>query len=138
MSEVRATRKRSAIASYFSLFGSLSTLLCCALPSVLVLFGLGASVATVLAQMPWLVALSHHKRWTFSISGLLIAASFIYTYAIAPRLAGEAQCDADDPTACESASRLSKVVLWVSAALYTVGFFVAFLLGPILARMDAG
>jgi hypothetical protein len=42
---VTTTRKRSALLSYFSLFTSLSTLLCCALPSLLVLFGLGASVA---------------------------------------------------------------------------------------------
>jgi hypothetical protein len=30
----------------------------------------------------------------------------------------------------------SKFVLWISAAFYVAGFFVAFLLGPILARFD--
>jgi nitrate/nitrite transporter NarK len=34
------------------------------------------------------------------------------------------------------ASRFSKAILWISAAIYTVGFFVAFLLGPILPRLD--
>ena len=67
------TSKRSALLSYFSLFTSLSTLLCCALPSLLVLFGLGASVASTLSFMPWLVVLSRHKHWTFSVSGILIA-----------------------------------------------------------------
>ena len=66
------TRRRSALLSYFSLFTSLSTLLCCALPSLLVLFGLGASVASALSFMPWLVTLSRHKQWTFSVSGVLI------------------------------------------------------------------
>ena len=50
--------------SYFSLFTSLSTLLCCALPSVLVLLGLGRTVASALSSLPWLVSLSRHKAWT--------------------------------------------------------------------------
>ena len=57
--------KRSALLSYFSLFTSVGTLLCCALPSLLVLFGLGASVASMLSFLPWLVTLSRHKQWTF-------------------------------------------------------------------------
>ena len=60
-----ATGKRSAVLNYFSLFTSLSTLMCCALPSLLVLFGLGTSVASMLSFMPWLVTLSRHKQWTF-------------------------------------------------------------------------
>jgi mercuric ion transport protein len=134
-----ATRKRSSIASYLSLFTSVSTLLCCALPSVLALLGLGATVASTLSAVPFLVTLSHHKKWVFAISGLLIAASFAYTYSIAPRLkAQELGCDPRDPAACDTASRFSKIVLWISAMLYSVGFFVAFILGPILARMDRG
>jgi mercuric ion transport protein len=54
--------KRSALLSYFSLLTSVSTLLCCALPSLLVLVGLGASVASMLSFLPWLVTLSHYKR----------------------------------------------------------------------------
>jgi len=46
MNTTTETVRRSAVLSYFSLFTSLSTLLCCALPSLLVLFGLGASVAS--------------------------------------------------------------------------------------------
>jgi len=50
----------SGLLSYFSLFSSVGTLLCCALPSVLVLAGLGATVASTLSALPWLVVLSHH------------------------------------------------------------------------------
>jgi len=46
------TRVRSGALSYLSLFTSLGTLLCCALPSLLVLFGLGATVASVLSGSP--------------------------------------------------------------------------------------
>jgi mercuric ion transport protein len=129
------TSKRSTVLNYFSLFTSLSTLLCCALPSLLVLFGLGASVASMLSFMPWLVTLSRHKPWTFAVSGSLIALSFVNMYYISPRIRTK-QCGADDPSACEEASKLSKVLLRISAVIYAVGVFVAYVLGPILARLD--
>jgi mercuric ion transport protein len=126
--------RRSALLSYFSLFTSLGTLLCCALPSLLVLFGLGASVASMLSFLPWLVTLSRHKQWTFTISGLLIALGFVNMYVIAPRLKAKT-CDPGD-SACDDASKASKIVLWVSGAIYAVGFFVAYVLGPILTSLD--
>src|SRR4051812_20057885 len=128
------TTKRSALLSYFSLFTSLSTLLCCALPSLLVLFGLGASVGSMLSSMPWLVTLSRHKRLTFSVSGILIGLSFLNIYYVAPRFRAQ-QCAPENPNACDDASKLSKVLLWVSAGIYAIGFFVAYVLGPILTRL---
>jgi mercuric ion transport protein len=128
--------RRSSVLSYFSLFTSVSTLLCCALPSLLVLFGLGASVASLLTFMPWLVTLSRHKAWTLSISGILIAISFLNMYYIVPRLKTIDACEADNPAACREASQVSRVLLWASAALYAVGFFVAYALGPILKTLD--
>ena len=116
------TNRRSSLLNYFSLFTSLSTLLCCA-------------VASALSFMPWLVTLSRHKQWTFSVSGVLIALSFVNMYYVAPRLR-PAECSPDDPSACEDASKLSKVLLWVSAGIYAVGVFVAYVLGPILTKLD--
>jgi mercuric ion transport protein len=137
MNTTTETVRRSAVLSYFSLFTSLSTLLCCALPSLLVLFGLGASVASTLSFLPWLVTLSRHKQWTFAISGGLIALSFLNTYYIAPRVRAQ-ECSPDDPSACADASKVRRILLWVSAGIYLVGFFVAYALGPILANMDKG
>lgn len=127
--------RRSAVLSYFCLFSLLSTLLCCALPSLLVLFGLGASVVSMLSLFPWLVALSRHKQWTFVISGALIALSFLNTYYIARRFMAQ-ECTPDNPSACADASKFSRILLWISAAIYLAGLFVAYALGPILARMD--
>ena len=128
--------RRAALLNYFSLFSSFSTLICCALPSVLVLLGMGTAVASLLSAAPWLVSLSRHKIWTFSIAGTLIACSFVMTYVIAPRLREGEACDADDPTTCGEVSKLSRVLLWSSAVIYSGGFFVAYLLGPILNYMD--
>jgi hypothetical protein len=47
------------------------------------------------------------------------------------------ECNPDNPDACAQASKLSRVLLWVSATIYAIGFFVAFLLGPILAKLDS-
>lgn len=128
--------KRAALLNYFSLFSSFSTLLCCALPSVLVLLGMGTAVASLLSVAPWLVSLSRHKIWTFSIAGTLIAVSFVMTYVIAPRLREGESCDAEDPSTCGEVSKLSRWVLWISALIWSGGFFVAYLLAPILVRMD--
>jgi hypothetical protein len=132
-----APRLGSGALSYLSLFTSLGTLVCCALPSLLVLFGLGATVASVLSEAPWLVALSHHKHWVFIVAGLLIFSNFVYIYAVAPKLQlRNGACDPADPAACQTAGKFSRVVLWCSAALYMVGFFAAYLLGPLLVRFD--
>jgi mercuric ion transport protein len=135
MGTTATTSNRSALLGYVSLFSSFGTLLCCALPSLLVLVGLGATVASFLSSVPVLVTLSHHKNWVFAVSGLLIAANFAYVYMLVPKLlAGRGACPPDDPNACEAASRTSRVVLWISGLIYLGGFFTAYVLGPLLMR----
>lgn len=134
---VATTVHDNRLIGFASLFASLGTLLCCALPSLLVLIGLGATVASFLSAAPWLAALSHHKVWVFSVSGVLIAANFGYLYWLSPRLKARGAADeacAVDGSACDTASRFSRVILWISAALCLVGFFAAFVLGHLLAR----
>ena len=123
---------------YIGLFSSVGTLLCCALPSVLVLLGFGATVASTLSAVPWMAALSRHKGWLFVMAGLLIAANFYYVYSLAPRLlVTSGACPADDPDACARATRASRVVLWLSATLFVAGFAVAYVLPSILTRLDS-
>ncbi|MFL6352412.1 MAG: hypothetical protein ACJ74Z_11260 [Bryobacteraceae bacterium] len=135
---IAPSRTRSGAFSYISLFTSFSTLLCCALPSLFVLFGLGATVASVLSSAPWLVDLSHHKNWVFTIASVLIGSNFLYAYRIAPELQRRrGACTPDDPQACEAASRFSRAVLWTSGILYLIGCFSAYILGPLLMRFDS-
>lgn len=118
--------------NYLSLFGSFSTLICCALPSVLVLLGMGATVVSVLSAAPWLVSMSRHKFWTFTLAGALISLSFAMTYWVAPRLQVGQICIEDDPTTCGRVSKFSRMFLWGSAAIWGFGFFMAYPLGIIL------
>jgi hypothetical protein len=136
MADVISRRQRTTgLLSYLSLFTSFGTLLCCALPSLLVLLGLGATVASFLSAMPWLVTLSRHKTWLFVVAGLLIGGNLLYVYGIAPRLQKDgAVCLPDGPEACAIASRFSRVVLWISAAIYATGAFSAYILGPLLTK----
>jgi mercuric ion transport protein len=56
-------------------------------------------------------------------------------YVIAPRLKTKGACEPGDD-ACGEASTASKITLGASSAIYFVGFFVAYVLGPILSRLD--
>jgi hypothetical protein len=98
---------------------------------------MGTTVASLLSAAPWLVSLSRHKVWIFSIAGILIASSFVMTYFIAPRFLQSDSCDAADPTTCAEVSKVSRVLLWGSAIIWSGGFFVAYLLAPILNHMDS-
>ncbi|MCB1198296.1 MAG: hypothetical protein KDK51_07970, partial [Deltaproteobacteria bacterium] len=62
---------------FFSLFGSLSTLLCCALPVTLVTFGMGASFASLTSAFPQITWLTLHKDALFIGTGLALMISFI-------------------------------------------------------------
>jgi mercuric ion transport protein len=133
---IASEAREHRLLGYLGLFSSVGTLVCCALPSLLVLLGLGATVASVLANAPWLVTLSRHKAWLFAASALLIAGNFYYVYRLAPRLlARSGACDVDDPT-CARASRTSRGLLWVSAFLLAAGFSVAYVLPAILGWLD--
>jgi mercuric ion transport protein len=129
-------RHEQRVLGYLGLFSSVGTLLCCAFPSLLVLLGFGATVASVLASAPWLVTLSRHKVWVFAISSTLIVGNFYYVYRLTPRLLMQSgACDLDDPT-CARASRTSRGLLWVSALLLATGFSVAYVLPAILGWLE--
>tara|TARA_R110000744_G_scaffold91550_1_gene177531 strand:+ start:52093 stop:52497 length:405 start_codon:yes stop_codon:yes gene_type:complete len=111
---------------WFALFASTTTLLCCALPILLVFLGLGAVSATLFASLPFLVTLSHYKLYLFIGSGVLLAAA---SWA---RFRPGRQCPADPELAarCAAADRWNLRVLIVSAAIWTIGFTAAYLSLP--------
>ena len=121
----------SGAAVWSALVAAFGTLICCALPSLLVLLGFGSTVAAVVSAAPWLVVLSQNKAWVFLASGILIVGSRMYSAFITPRVVLEG-------AACSPAlGRWTRAVWWTSVVLYGVGFFVAFALGPILTMLDA-
>ncbi len=112
------------LVSTLSLFTSVSTLLCCALPALLVTIGAGATLAGIVSTAPWLIALSKYKTWTFGISALmmLFAGIMLWRARNAPFPI--------DPIQAKSCQRLRRFSVWVfgiSVLIWLTGFFFAFL-----------
>lgn len=103
------------------------TLLCCALPLLLVTLGMGATVATLVSAAPWLVTLSHYKAWMFVLSGgaLLAAAYFLYRPG--------RTCPTDPQLArlCARADRWNRRVHGAAVVIWLIGAFSAYLLSPL-------
>ena len=112
-----------------ALFGSFSTLLCCALPALLVALGAGAVLAGVVSAVPQLIWLSEHKIGLFIFAGVMLAGSGISRYATR-----NAPCPVDPQKAkaCARTRRYSSYVFAFSLALYAIGFFMAFIAPKLL------
>ncbi len=113
------------ITTFFSLFGSLSTLLCCALPVTLVSIGMGASFASLTSTFPQLIFLIERKNLLFAFTGLLLALSF-YLMKRAEKLS--CPIDSDQRELCQSSRPVSKYILIFSLLLYFLGLIFSFIL----------
>ncbi|VAW66722.1 hypothetical protein MNBD_GAMMA09-2815 [hydrothermal vent metagenome] len=113
--------------SWFTLFASSGTLICCALPIILVTLGMGATVAALTSTLPFLIVLSQHKLWVFIFSGLMlfISAWFIY------RPVQSCPTDPQQARICEQSKTWNKRIYWFSVTIWGIGFFAAFLALPL-------
>ena len=112
---------------WLTLFISSSTLLCCALPILLISLGFGAVVASLNYNLPALVFLAEHKSWTLVLSAtlLLFMARFIWR--------SQQVCPADPELAnyCQMTKRWNKKIFWLSVVIWSIGFFSSVLLQPL-------
>ena len=103
------------------LFTSTTTLVCCALPIVLVTVGMGAVSAAIFSNLPFLGVMAANKVWLFLISGgLLMLASWAL-------FRPGRTCPADPVLAekCNAANRWNKRLLIASVLIWSVGFAAA-------------
>lgn len=115
--------KNSAIQT-LSVFSSLSTLVCCALPALLVSLGAGAVMAGLVSAGPQLVWLSEHKVPLFLFAGSMLVLSGISSYRNR-----DAPCPVDiGMRSCLRLRRWSRGTLSVAILVYAIGFFFAFIL----------
>lgn len=112
---------------YASLFFSFGTMICCALPALMVSLGAGATLVSILSTVPELIWFSEHKGWVFGIAGALLLLNGVIRLVVAP------SCPTDPvhAAACQRAQKMSSVVFYFSVALFLVGAFFAFF-APIL------
>jgi mercuric ion transport protein len=119
--------------SWLTLFAASGTLLCCALPILLVTLGLGATVAALTGSFPVLVTIAQHKLWVFTGSGALLLVSGWLTYR-----PGRA-CPADPELArvCVRSRVWNLRVFWSAVIIWSVGFFAAYLALPLRIWLDS-
>jgi hypothetical protein len=110
-------------ASLLSLFASSSTLVCCALPALLVALGAGAALSSLVSVFPQLVWLSEHKLGLFSFAGLMLAASGALQWH---NRSAPCPLDPTQRQACLRTRSTSRWVYLVSVGMYAVGSWFAF------------
>ncbi|MBL8521339.1 MAG: hypothetical protein JNK75_11790 [Betaproteobacteria bacterium] len=115
--------RSSFAASFVSLFTSGGTLICCALPALLVSLGAGAAMAGLVGAIPQIVWLSEHKMPLFAVAGaMLVLAGALQWHArslpcpSAPALAA----------ACARTRRVSLAIYAVSVVMFLIGAGFAF------------
>jgi len=109
---------------WLTLFVSGATLVCCAVPILLVTIGFGAVAASLSYNVPGLVLLAENKAWTLGLSALLLAWVAWrpgQTCPVDPRLAAY----------CEQAMSRNRRILRYSVAIWGIGFFFSYLLLPL-------
>lgn len=126
----RMFEKRSGENPYLkwlTLFVASGTLVCCALPILLVTLGFGAVVASLNYNIPGLIFLAEHKIWTLTMAALILM--FLAWVIWRPNQ----HCPAEPELAslCKKSKRLNKRIFWISSMIWFIGFFTSYLLLPL-------
>lgn len=120
---------QSKLASLLSLFTSSGTLVCCALPALLVTLGAGAALSSLVSAVPQLVWLSEHKEAVFVVAALMLAIAGYMQWR-----ARTLPCPADPAlaAACTRTRKFSLRMYFVSLVIFLTGGFFAFV-APLLS-----
>jgi hypothetical protein len=111
------------LSSFLSLFTSISTLVCCALPTFFVVLGAGATFAGLIGSFPQLVWISENKMYFFTFGAVMLSiAGFLHWRS------RNVECPVDElGEACATTRDWSLWVYFASLVLYLVGAGFAFL-----------
>ncbi len=122
MKQALAARKEVFI-NFLTLFTSMGTLICCALPALLVSLGLGAAMAGLAANVPGLIFLSENKLFVFGIAGSMLTISGMILW-----WNRNASCPIDPKlrAACLSGRKTSRNIYFISVLIFAVGTYFAF------------
>jgi len=110
------------------LLASSSTLICCAIPALLVTLGAGAALSSLVAVFPQIVWLSEHKVWVFGTALVLMALAGILQWR-----SRYLPCPTDPALRdlCLRTRKISLRIYGISVICLLVGGFFAFV-APLL------
>lgn len=106
------------------LFASTATLVCCALPILLVSIGMGAVVASLATNVPFLITLSQYKGWTFTITAFILLGAGWALY----RPGRTCPSDPELGKLCNNAYWWNTRLFWGAVVIWCIGAFAAFIL----------
>lgn len=124
MSADGITESRASLwTSVLSLFASSSTLVCCALPALLVALGAGAALSSLVSVFPQVVWLSEHKLGLFLFAAVAMAGSGLLQWQNRT-----APCPTDPALrqACLKTRKTSWLLYVFSLVVYLIGGWFAF------------
>jgi len=113
--------------SLLTLFTTTGSLLCCALPILLVSLGLGTVIIAVTSSFPALIMLSQYKAWIFILSGSLLA----LTAWLIWRSRHQCPTNIEAAMACRTAQKWNQIIWLVSITIWCLGFFSSYFALPI-------
>ena len=121
---------RETAAPTVALVTSLSTLICCTLPAVMITLGMGAALSSLTSNVPQLIWLSERKPLVFGGSFILLCLAWFVRY-----LTRNMPCPADpaQAKACARLRALGGRVLYIGFGVWAIGAFSAFILPKLLA-----
>jgi hypothetical protein len=115
--------RQSAWSAWAALAASSGTLVCCALPALLVTLGAGAALSSLVSVFPQIVWLSEHKALVFgtAVAAMAVAGALQWRNRTAP-------CPTDPAlrNACLRTRRWSLRVYLASLLLLAIGAWFAF------------
>ncbi|MBL3600577.1 MAG: hypothetical protein JMN25_12050 [gamma proteobacterium endosymbiont of Lamellibrachia anaximandri] len=132
MQEWRDVGTKGGGITWLTLFVTSGTLVCCALPILLVTLGFGAIVAALTSALPFLVTLSQHKAWVFVLSALMLGLSGWLLYR------SRRSCPSDPQLGelCNKTQIWNRRVYWSSVTIWGIGFIAAYLALPLRIWLD--
>ena len=117
--------KSNKLVNYLSLFTSSGTIICCALPVLLVSMGAGAVLSSFIAVFPQLVILSIYKIPIFigAFIMLIIAGMLQYQSRGLP-----CPTDKKQANACMQTRKVSMIIYFTSVGIFIIGLLFAFII----------
>ncbi len=120
---------QSPMVNFFALLSSSSTLLCCALPAILVSMGAGAVFANIISVVPALTVVSRFKiEITIATLVILIAVGVLHSKT------AKMPCPADPilGRACLKSRKRSRVVYYLSCMVFAIASTFTFIVPEFL------
>ena len=117
--------RSNKLANYLTLFTSSGTIVCCAIPALLVSIGAGAALSSLIAVFPQLVILSIYKIPIFMGAFMMLIISGILQYR-----SRNLPCPPDKnlANACTRTRKISLIIYFASVGIFIIGLLFAFII----------